>query len=522
MYKRIGILALALLLFGCHEVPSGLVMPSSVTPTDETIAKELELLDTTTATPAAIVRAAPELPATAQPIVGQSVNISDVTRIEIPWLGPIIDDWGFTQPLAVGDVDLDTRSELLINLPALDDDLASPTYDPAILTHHMLVKAFEWDGAAYTLEHLLPVEQKSYSYGIAQTNSMALIDWGGNRTLVVGSNWWRTNQYGFLSIVALRDDVTYSFLETVCLGAVYRLDPVEINGNLSLFVSTVTNHNPLHRQRELKACTEQGGVSVQDGLALVQVKREATGFGFTCFEQAGVTLLFNRLPSEQGSLYHIASNWSGDTPALQVRMVQGDDFEPTDILPDYGGKYVVEMATADMDGDNLREVFVLRGLSDYRPKERYNYETIRDIHLDIYQWHTNRYHLVLSYQLPTPWWHLFTGDLDNDGRDEVIFGPGMILDLQEKQYVVDETLVSVVDALNVRLEPDTQFLIADINDDQRNEVVMLSRVWREAIPDDVWLRMVWREWELPPEEAYKASMPETGIYYAYIMEFKEP
>jgi len=453
------------------------------------------------------------------PVVERSFVISKVTKLEVPWLGPIVDVWGSTLPMLVGDIDRDTRNELLISLPALDYDPTNKSYDPDILnTEQASVKAFVWDGTDYVLEHLLPVEQNPHFLDIAQTSSMALMDWDGERVLIVGSSPWRTNQNGYLSIVTLRDNVTQSLLETLCLGSVYHLSPVELDGVSTLFVSSATNYDALVPNSEISSCQEREEIFVEAKTAMVMVNRKSSGFIPTLFEQEGYTLLLERLPSVLGELYYIVSDWSGETPVLHLQVWQDHNFSPTDILPDYNDKYVVQMKTADVSGDELDEVLVLWGPKTYRLKSRSRFRSLRDMYLDIYQWQGNRYHLVWRHELSVPAWSLATGDLDDDTKDEIIFGSGLVLDLREGQYIVDNTLVDAIDALDIytdRVFP--RFLVADTDNDGRNEIVMLANVGHQDIPQDAWVRIVTRAGDFAPEEAYKAPLPDTGVYYVYIM-----
>jgi hypothetical protein len=525
MYKRIVILTIALLLVGCHRLASpSVILTPSIASTSEVATEKPAVADTPIVTLTATDTATPQPATLTMPVIEQSFVISQVTRLEVPWLGPVVDVLGFTLPMLVGDIDGDARNELLISLSALDYDPASQSYDPDILiTEQGSVKAFAWDGADYVLEHLLPVEQNPHFLDIAQTSSMALLDWDGERVLIVGSSRGGINQNGYLSIVTLRDNVTQSLLETLCLGSVYHLSPVELDGALTLFVSSTSNYDTLISNPELALCQEHEGVFVQTKIAMVMLNREPSGFVATLIEPEGYTLLLERLPDAQGELYHIVSDWSGETPVLRLRVWQDHNFSPTDILPDYRDKYVVQMKTADVNGDGLEEVLVFWGLTTYRPKSRWNFYTVRDMHLDIYQWQSHRYQLVWRHELSVPVWSLATGDLDNDAKDEIIFGAGLVLDLREGQYIEDNTLADAVDELGIytdRVFP--RFLVADTDNDGRNEIVMLADVGHQDVPEDVWVRIVTCVGDFPPEEAYKAPLPDTGVYYAYVIELKDP
>jgi hypothetical protein len=348
---------------------------------------------------------------------------------------------------------------------------------------------------------------------------MAVVTWGDGPILAVGTSPWRTNRYGSLSFVDATGTEARLLWETICLGAVYRLEAVEIADVDLVAASTWSNYVEILPQPDLEACPTYGDM-VQGGegsRALVLVEKTGDQFSTKAFP-AGTsdTLLVGQLPNASGEVYWLSADWTADSPSVTVKMWQEDTFVPVDGFWDYAGGRVLAVEPADLDGDGVRELAML-----WRPDARVDGVTrkvpdlsLRDVHLDIYRWEEGSYRLEWRHLLERPVRGLAVGDLDHDGDSEIVTDQGLIVDRSAEHYVTSGALTEYIGQLELwpgsgeSTSDHIRFLIADADNDQEDELVMIARVRHEALPPDIREYM----WE------HYLEMPAEGVFYVYVIE----
>lgn len=437
-------------------------------------------------------------------------------RIEIPWRGPPladVDTFGFSLPIGVGDVDRDGRNEVLVHLLALDGAALSCSKTMPAL--RVLPWQFEWREDRYVLEEVPCIRSSLPPFTVRWTGQVSVVDWGDRTIFLIGANPTRANRYGALTMIDL-DDWKRTFHETLCFGAVYRLDPVVLDGEPAVFASSVSNYRRLIGRPDLKACPNYEDI-VRAGPAarnLVLVQRETNRFSFQIIaSDSNDTLLISRLPDKSGALYYLATNRDEAGDSLVVKVWQNDDsaFVPVEKLIEDWDTYLLAIKGVDLDGDGLFELAILHSTNKHIGRNDLRSRGVQDVRLTVYHWTPGGYQQEWEHFLDDPTWELFAGDIDNDGDSEIVTNQGLIVDLREGVYRTDHSLIQAMGQKGLFHpgEPDLKFWVADPDSDQKNELLVLAEVERVSLSADVEERVT---------RPFLGAWPPEGVFYLYVIE----
>jgi hypothetical protein len=401
------------------------------------------------------------------------------------------DPWGLKKPcIAVGDITGDGQPEVILTrggwVPSTREG------DPEDLFYGHPV-TFSWNGKSFERLEADWVGITSYSetspvyrvQGTPRVLMIADIDDDGMNEVIVGTMPYRdASQRGAVYVFQWDGTRFVAEFSDYCMGGVQRLDLIDLGDENLVVISAVMR--PVlgfGRQIDANICPQlrKGPEEPDTGLYVLHAIG-ANGYESQplSLDHSSLTAFVTTSNHPFGNQLVRTSEWPSSTPVMldwdSAQTIQYDGQVSTDDVQIAIDVPVLQIESADIDGDNSDEIVVLAA----KGWDSSGLVSEDELIWQVFQITEDRYNLVYeklavfsSDLVHSPSYFFTVGDIDNDGRVEVIDSTGTV-----HRWITDRLLpqMNLIEAVGESFHYGLENIyIGDIYGDGRNRVIFTGR-----------------------------------------------